>query len=99
MPRILAVGTHPEVMPVIERLIRSQEGWEPVVARCASEAMTALASGEYVDVLLVGAGLSPEEEAQLQTAAGAQNPKVPVVAHYGGGSGLLFAEIWGVLGR
>jgi hypothetical protein len=23
---------------------------------------------------------------------------VPVVAHYGGGSGLLFAEIWGALG-
>lgn len=99
MPRILAVGTHPEVMPVIERLIRSQEGWEPVVASCASEAMTTLASDACVDVLLVGAGLSPEEEAQLHAAAGAQTPKVPVVAHYGGGSGLLFAEIWGVIGR
>jgi hypothetical protein len=35
----------------------------------------------------------------LHTAAGALVPKVPVVAHYGGGSGLLFAEVWGVLGR
>jgi len=99
MARILAVGTHPEVMPVIERLLRSQEGWEPVVATCAREAMTALASGECVDVLLVGAGLSPEEEMQLHDAAKALTPPVPVVAHYGGGSGLLFAEIWGVLGR
>jgi hypothetical protein len=61
--------------------------------------MTTLASDACVDVLLVGAGLSPEEEAQLHAAAGAQTPKVPVVSHYGGGSGLLFAEVWGVLGR
>lgn len=99
MARILAVGTHPEVMPVIERLIRSQDGWEPIVACCADDALTVLASDECIDVLLVGAGLSPEEEAQLQAVAGEQNPKVPVVAHYGGGSGLLFAEIWSVLGR
>ena len=99
MVRILAVGTHPEVMPVIERLIRSQEGWEPVVACCASEAISTLASGECVDVLLVGAGLSPEEEVQLHAAACALTPKVPVVAHYEGGRGLLFAEAWGVLGR
>jgi hypothetical protein len=99
MARILAVGTHPEVMPVIERLIRSQDGWEPVVACCAQEALEALHVDECVDVLLVGAGLSPEEESLLNTAAGARTPKVPVVAHYGGGSGLLFAEIWGVLGR
>jgi hypothetical protein len=99
MARILAVGTHPEVMPVIDRLIRSQEGWEPVVACCADDALNVLASDECIDVLLVGAGLSPDEEVQLNAAAGARTPKVPVVAHYGGGSGLLFAEIWGVLGR
>ena len=99
MARILAVGTHPEVMPVIERLIRSQEGWEPVVACCADDALNVLASDECIDVLLVGAGLSPDEEVQLNAAAGARTPKVPVVAHYGGVSGLLFAEIWGVLGR
>ena len=99
MARILAVGTHPEVMPVIDRLIRSQEGWEPVVACCADDALNVLASDECIDVLLVGAGLSPDEEVQLNAAAGARTPTVPVVAHYGGGSGLLFAEIWGVLGR
>ena len=86
-------------MPVIERLIRSQEGWEPVVACCADDALNVLASDECIDVLLVGAGLSPDEEVQLNAAAGARTPKVHVVANYGGGSGLLFAEIWGVLGR
>lgn len=99
MARILAVGTHPEVMPVVERLLRSQPGWNPVVVNCASEALTALRTTTGFDVLLLGAGLSPQEEASLHTAAQALDPQVPVVAHYGGGSGLLFAEIWGVLGR
>jgi hypothetical protein len=27
MARILAVGTNPDVMTVVERLLRSQEGW------------------------------------------------------------------------
>ena len=51
------------------------------------------------DVLLLGAGLAPNEESALKSAAESANPPVPVVAHYGGGSGLLFAEVWGVLGR
>jgi DNA-binding NtrC family response regulator len=99
MARILAVGTHPEVMPVVERLLRSQPDWEPTMATCAADALTALRTESGFDVLLLGAGLNPEEEASLHTAAQALDPQVPVVAHYGGGSGLLFAEIWGVLGR
>jgi len=99
MARILAVGTHPDVMAVVERLLRSQPGWEPQVEMCASDALASLRSVGGFDVLLLGAGLSSEEESALHTAAGALVPKVPVVAHYGGGSGLLFAEVWGVLGR
>jgi len=100
MARILAVGTNPEVMTVVERLLRSQEGWVPTVLNCADEALALLRTENTgFDVLLLGAGLAPHEESALNTAAGALIPPVPVVAHYGGGSGLLFAEIWGVLGR
>ncbi|MGA1381027.1 MAG: hypothetical protein ACO30N_05655 [Schleiferiaceae bacterium] len=100
MARILAVGTNPEVMTVVERLLRSQEGWMPTVLNCADEALAVLRSETAgFDVLLLGAGLAPYEESALNTAAGSRVPPVPVVAHYGGGSGLLFAEIWGVLGR
>ena len=99
MARILAVGTNPEVMTVVERLLRSQDGWIPTVAGCAEEALSALRTGAEFDVLLLGAGLAPNEESALKSAAESANPPVPVVAHYGGGSGLLFAEVWGVLGR
>jgi DNA-binding NtrC family response regulator len=100
MARILAVGTNPDVMTVVERLLRSQEGWMPTVLNCAEEALAMLRTETArFDVLLLGAGLAPEQESALKTAAEALRPPVPVVAHYGGGSGLLFAEIWGVLGR
>lgn len=100
MARILAVGTNPEVMSVVERLLRSQDGWVPTVLNCAEEALTSLrtATAGY-DLLLLGAGLEPFEESALKTAAEGLVPPVPVVAHYGGGSGLLFAEVWGVLGH
>ena len=100
MARILAVGTNLEVMTVVERLLRSQEGWMPTVLNCADEALAVLRTETAdFDVLLLGAGLAPHEESALNTAAESRVPPVPVVAHYGGGSGLLFAEIWGVLGR
>jgi len=40
------------------------------------------------DVVLLGAGLTEVESAQIRTSATA-----PVVQHYGGGSGLIYAEI------
>lgn len=100
MARILAVGTNPEVMSVVERLLRSQDGWVPTVLNCAEEALTLLRTeADGFDLLLLGAGLAPHEESALKTAAESLRPSVPVVAHYGGGSGLLFAEVWSVLGR
>lgn len=100
MARILAVGTNSEVMTVVERLLRSQDGWVPTVLTCAEEALTSLRTATAgFDLLLLGAGLDPHEESALKTAAEALSPPLPVVAHYGGGSGLLFAEVWGVLGR
>ena len=99
MVRILAVGTNPDVMTVVERLLRSQQGWQPTVLTCAQEALASLRTAGEFDVLLLGAGLEPHEESALNTAAELLVPPVPEVAHYSGGSGLLFAEVWGVLGR
>jgi hypothetical protein len=43
--------------------------------------------------VLLGAGLSEDEAEQVR-----QHFTVPVVQHYGGGSGLLYAEIYQALG-
>ncbi|MFD2145333.1 hypothetical protein [Mucilaginibacter antarcticus] len=88
---ILAVGTHPEIMKTVKRLLDSKPGW-----RCtgASSAAHAIAGNEqtYYDVVLVCAGVSAEETRQLHAYF-----KSPVVQHYGGGSGLLYAEVCSAL--
>ncbi|MNR23376.1 hypothetical protein D3C85_1403930 [compost metagenome] len=55
-------------------------------------AVTNFASRPF-DLVLIGAGLAPETEKQLETALKKLNPIVPVIYHFGGGSGLLYTEI------
>jgi hypothetical protein len=57
-----------------------------------NEAMISFASRPY-DLVLIGAGLAPETEQQLEVELKRQRPEVPVVYHFGGGSGLLYTEI------
>jgi hypothetical protein len=45
-------------------------------------------------VLLIGAGLTAAEELNLTARAKEIHPAIHVIQHYGGGSGLLSAEIY-----
>jgi len=87
---ILVVGKHPEIMKTILRLINNKPGWSGTGAFNANEALDQVAAA---DVVLLGAGLSEAETAQLKAGF-----SVSVVQHYGGGSGLLYAEIYQALG-
>lgn len=84
---ILAVGTHPDIMKTILRLLNSKPGWQGTLAFSAEEAISQSKLVSF-DIVLVCAGFSAEETQQLQTSF-----KAPVVQHYGGGSGLLYAEV------
>jgi Asp/Glu/hydantoin racemase len=87
--KILIAGKHPDIMKVILRLINNKPNWNAIGAFTVEEAL----SHTEIDVVLLGAGLSKEESEQVK-----QHFSVPVVQHYGGGSGLLFAEIYQVIG-
>lgn len=87
---ILVVGTHAQILKTIARLIDNNEKWHATLAHNIAEA-TAIFSKQKTDLILIGAGLVDEEEKQL--TAQAQMHNLPIVKHYGGGSGLLFAEI------
>lgn len=88
---ILIVGKHPDIMPVILRLLNKKPSWTGHTAFSADEAM---AKGKDIPfaVVLLGAGLTNDEDEQLRKYF-----TVPVVQHYGGGSGLLFAEVYQAL--
>lgn len=95
--QILVIGRHPEIMSTIIRLINNKPEWKCTGVLTDEEAVTAF-DDEPFDMVLIGAGVTPEEKQKLCDAFNAQKPDVPVIQHYGGGSGLLFAEIYQALG-
>jgi DNA-binding response OmpR family regulator len=89
---ILIVGKHPDIMKTILRLLNNKADWTGTGAFSADEAL-GLGKSVLFDVVLLGAGLSEVESKQIQ-----DHFTVPVVQHYGGGSGLLYAEVYEALG-
>jgi len=88
---ILIVGKHPDIMKTILRLLNNKSGWSGTAAFTTDEAIEK-GSTIVFDVVLLGAGLTNIESEQIQAYY-----QVPVVQHYGGGSGLLYAEIYQAL--
>lgn len=92
---ILIVGTNQPIMETIERLINRAGIWNATIAFSDEEALAYFVMKNYSLVLLC-AGL--EEEGILREHLQLLKPEIPIVKHYGGGSGLLFAEIHQALG-
>lgn len=88
--QILIVGTHQKIIKTIARLIDKNNNWHAVVAHAVPEASTFFEQ-QTIHLVLIGAGLLATEEQELETLA--TKHKIPVVKHYGGGGGLLHAEI------
>jgi DNA-binding response OmpR family regulator len=89
---ILVVGKHHEIMKTMQRLLNGK-GWNCALAFSPDEAIKHGRSISF-NIVLLGAGLSEEEARQVR-----EHFTVPVVQHYGGGSGLLYAEVYGALGE
>ena len=89
---ILVVCCHPEISATIIRLIDKGEEMAGTAVASPEEAMINFTARPY-DLVLIGAGLAPEREQLLEVELKKQRPEVPVVYHFGGGSGLLYTEI------
>lgn len=89
---ILVVCCHPEISATIIRLINKDEQMTGTAVVSLEAAVASFTSGSF-DLVLIGAGLAPETEKQLETALKKLNPVIPVIYHFGGGSGLLYTEI------
>ena len=88
---ILIVGKHPDIMKTILRLLNNKPGWNGTAAFTADEAIEKSDTIPF-NIVLLGAGLTRNEATLIKA-----HYKVPVVQHYGGGSGLLYAEIYQTL--
>ncbi|MDB5020078.1 MAG: hypothetical protein JWQ28_1205 [Pedobacter sp.] len=94
--KILVVCANPNILRVILRLINANEDWQGLGTSTFEEAKAPLASEKF-DLLLIGSGLTQAEEQGLIEYAQSKVPNTRIIQHYGGGSGLLSAEIYQAL--
>ena len=95
---ILVIGTNEKILETILRLLNTkEEKWKATGVSSPEDALAKCREIDY-QILLLGAGLSGDTENQLQEDILAIRPGIKVVTHYGGGSGLLFGEIYLALG-
>jgi len=90
---ILVIGTNDVILKTIVRLVNNNILWNATGVSSVSEALSRCKKNHY-QVLLIGAGLSEEEEASVRREVSENYPDIRIMLHYGGGSGLLSAEIY-----
>ena len=93
MINILSFSTNHEILTVMDRLISNHDNnWR---SHCAAdlEAARRVLTEENIEVVLLGAGTGEAEHTELQTLTETLGKAPKFVYHYGGGSGLLYAEV------
>jgi hypothetical protein len=93
---ILVIGRHPEILQTVIRLVNNNPEWNATGVTTDDEAVLTFGLHPFKMVLL-GGGIEKESEDRLCAAFKALNPDIIIVQHYGGGSGLLTAEIYQAL--
>ena len=98
MISIISFVKNREILPVLDRLVNKEEGWEGVRAADLETAREHLRNGRF-DVILLGAGTGDEERAELRKVIDETEQQTIMIDHYGGGSGLLYAEVMEALNK
>lgn len=96
MIKILVVCASPDILKVILRLANANRDWEAAGTASVQEAKDAMQTSAY-ELLLIGSGLNEADEQGLIEYVSNAHPEMRIVQHYGGGSGLLSAEIYQAL--
>ncbi len=92
MIKILSFSTNPDILPVMDRLVNKQAGWTGRPVADIRTARSAVLKEDF-DIVLLGAGTGVAERESLQVILKELGKPTLLIDHYGGGSGLLFAEV------
>jgi hypothetical protein len=93
---ILVICRHEGILQTVIRLINTNPDWNATGA-ITNETALAEFTAKPFKLVLLGSGIEKESEESLCEAFKAYNPDIIIVQHYGGGSGLLAAEIYQAL--
>lgn len=96
--QILVIGRHPEILATVVRLVNNNPDWNATGCLSDEEAIAAFSTQDF-KVVLLGGGVDEISEYKLNEYFRAEKPNIKIVQHFGGGSGLLSAEIFEALGR
>ncbi|MEL6865292.1 MAG: response regulator receiver protein [Bacteroidota bacterium] len=89
---ILVFGKHPAILETLLRLINANPNWQAEGTMKAEEVIEKSQLNAY-DLLLLGGGIAQSEENKVRAILGQLRPKLKIIQHFGGGSGLLSNEI------
>ena len=94
---ILYIGRDTEITIVMNRLLNARPEWKGICV-CSDEEAISILESQEVDLILLGNGIDSVVEEILKKNILSIQPKVKIIQHYGGGSGLLYGEIMTALG-
>lgn len=94
--RILVICRDKDIRQTIVRLLDGHQGWKVQGVATDEEAMELFSLSKF-HVVLLGSGVDDHQAAVLSREFLWINPSAKIVKHYGGGSGLLFGEIYDAL--
>jgi DNA-binding response OmpR family regulator len=91
---ILVIGKDPEILTVVLRLLNDykQANYHAIGTTDPHQARALFADSD-IDLVLITNGIDPTLDASLREEFLSRRPDVSILQHFGGGSGLLFAEI------
>ena len=91
---ILVIGKDPEILKVVLRLLNDyQQAHYHAVGSTDPDQARELFAGGDIGLVLMTNGIDATLDASLRQAFLSRKPNTRILQHYGGGSGLLFAEI------
>lgn len=85
MKHVVIFGGNKEIVKLLVRLIGN---YPEFTASGFQDVQEVVGPGLPMDILLLSSGVSPADEALIREAV-----FVPIIQHFGGGSGLLRAEL------
>lgn len=89
---ILIIGRDQSILQTVVKLVNKEPSWIGTGAATDEDAIEKF-HHHHFDVVLLTNGISDEEDKKLRAVFTHQNPDIIIIQHYGGGSGLLQAEI------
>jgi hypothetical protein len=96
---ILVIGRDPEILKVVLRLLNEHQSVNyHAIGSTDPEQGRSLFADTDIDLVLITNGIDVTLDASLREDFLTRRPGVRILQHFGGGSGLLFAEIAEALG-